>query len=115
MAIADRSGDFGSILSELTSALDNLKQEVGRLAQANVTTPDEARQLQEMAESGELGPEMRQAAALVAAGSETWDSLLSGHSANSALLFPVMEANASRYGAEFSAKIAAEPAPDVVE
>ncbi|MEU4314473.1 hypothetical protein [Nocardia sp. NPDC024068] len=115
MAIADRGDAFGTILNQLTTALGDLQREVERLAQANVTTPEEARQLQELAESGELGSEMEQAAALVAAGTETWDGLLSGRSANSALLAPVMQANAARYGSEFSAKIAAEPAPDVVE
>ncbi|WP_040833568.1 hypothetical protein [Nocardia brevicatena] len=109
MAIADRSNDFNAVLARLTSALGELKQEVERLAQTNVTTPDEARQLQEQAESGELGPEMEQAAALVAAGSESWESLLSGRSPNSVLLFPIMEANASRYGAEFRAKIVSGP------
>lgn len=115
MAIVDRGDEFGSILEELTSALSDLKQEVERLAQGNVTTAEEARQLQELAESGELGPEMEQAAGLVVSGAETWDSLFSGQSANSSLLFPVMEANAARYGADFSAKIRSEPEPDVVE
>lgn len=114
MAIADRGDAFGTILNQLTSALGDLQREVERLAQANVTTPED-RQLQELAESGELGPEMEQAAALVAAGTESWDALLSGRSANSGLLSAVMQTNAARYGSEFSAKIAAEPAPDVVE
>lgn len=115
MAIANKGDQFGSILAELTTALDNLRRDAEGLAQANVTTADEARQLQELATSGELGAEMEQAARLVSGGAETWDSLLSGRSANSALLFPTMETNAARYGGELRGKITAEPAPSVVE
>lgn len=115
MAIANRSEAFGSILAELKSQLDELMQEAQRLAQANVTTAEEAQKLQELAASGELGAEFKQAADLVASGAETWDALFSGKSANSSLLIPAMTANSGKYGAELSAQIRSDPEPDMVE
>ncbi|WP_067853221.1 hypothetical protein [Nocardia shimofusensis] len=115
MAAVDRSGQYESILADLKSEIGKLREETQRVAQANVTSAEEAQQLSQLAASGELGAEMQQAASLVAGGSETWDSLFSGKTANSAFLEPIMQANMEEYGGELSAKIKADPVPGVVE
>ncbi|WP_069163723.1 hypothetical protein [Nocardia altamirensis] len=115
MAAVDKGGQYEAILANLKSELDKLRAETQRVAQENVTSAEEAQQLSQLAKSGELGAEMQQAASLVAGGSETWDSLFSGKSANSALLEPIMQANAGKYGGELSGRIKGDPVPGVVE
>ncbi|MFD8098402.1 hypothetical protein ACFV24_02605 [Nocardia fluminea] len=115
MATHDENSQYESILAQLKSEMNNLRREVQQLTQATATSAEEALQLSQVAKSGEWGPEMQQAAELVANGIETWDSLFSGRSTNSALLKSAMQPNAAKYGGELSAKIKADPVPHVVD
>lgn len=84
------AGDFAAsrvaaARAELTAALDHLRAANARTAAQIRLTPEKKDALTAAARGGEMGPEMRELAAIVARGEDSWDAIISGGSPNSAL------------------------------
>ena len=70
----------------LTTSLADLKATVDQLAARPLLTEEEKQALEEQAESGELGEDMRTLVAKIRGGEDTWERVFSGESPHSTLL-----------------------------
>ena len=71
---------------DLTSSLADLQATVEELDKRPLLTDEERQALEEQAESGELGDEMKTLVEKIRGGEDTWDRVFSGESPNGALL-----------------------------
>ena len=71
---------------ELTSSLTDLRASVEELTARPLLTDEERRALEEQAESGELGDDMRTLVEKIRGGEDTWERVFSGESPNGPLL-----------------------------
>jgi hypothetical protein len=71
---------------DLTSSLADLRSSVDRLNARPLLTDEEKQALEEQAESGELGDDMRTLVEKIRGGEDTWEQVFSGQSPNGALL-----------------------------
>jgi len=71
---------------DLTSSLADLRSSVDRLNARPLLTDEEKQALEEQAESGELGDDMRTLVGKIRGGEDTWEQVFSGQSPNGALL-----------------------------
>ena len=70
----------------LASSLADLQATVEELAARPLLTDEERKALEEQAESGELGDDMRTLVEKIRGGEDTWERVFSGESPNGALL-----------------------------
>ena len=78
-SIAEAREDLTASLADLTSTVDALNARP-------VLTDEERTALEEQAESGELGDDMRTLVEKIKGGEDTWERVFSGESSNGALL-----------------------------
>ena len=71
---------------DLTSSLTDLTAAVEELEKQPLLTDDEKRALEEQAESGELGKDMRTLVEKIRSGEDSWEQVFSGQSPHGALL-----------------------------
>ncbi|RYB94526.1 hypothetical protein EUA93_09325 [Nocardioides oleivorans] len=71
---------------DLTASLADLKATVDQLNAKPLLSEEEKEALEEQAESGELGEDMKELVAKIKGGEDTWDNVFSGESPNGALL-----------------------------
>lgn len=71
---------------ELGASLADLKATVDQLNARPLLTEEERTALEEQAESGELGEEMKELVGKIKDGDDTWEQVFSGESPNGALL-----------------------------
>ena len=71
---------------DLTASLADLKADVDRLNARPLLTDEEKVALEEQAESGELGEDMRTLVGKIKDGDDTWERVFSGESPHGALL-----------------------------
>jgi hypothetical protein len=72
--------------AELDRAVARTRQDLARFERENQPTPEQLRELQEAARSGELGFDMQELARLVDEDRDDWMAIFSGDSPNSVLL-----------------------------
>lgn len=77
---------FAQAAESLTAMNAELTRTVDELTARPLLSDDERKALEEQAASGSLGPEMKEAAAAVQAGEDSWEALFAGESPRSALL-----------------------------
>jgi hypothetical protein len=78
--------EFRAATAELDSVNAQARVDLARFEQDNQPTAAELRELQEAAESGDLGFDMQELARRVDAGEDSWPAIFSGESPNSVLL-----------------------------
>ena len=71
---------------DLTASLADLQATVDQLNARPLLTDEERQALEEQAESGELGDDMKTLVAKIRGGEDTWEQVFSGQSPNGALL-----------------------------
>ena len=71
---------------DLTASLADLRSTVDQLNARPRLTDEEKQALEEQAESGELGEDMKTLVAKIRGGEDTWERIFSGESPNGALL-----------------------------
>jgi hypothetical protein len=71
---------------DLTSSLADLRSTVDELTARPLLTDEEKQALEEQAESGELGDDMKTLVEKIRGGEDTWEQVFSGQSPNGALL-----------------------------
>ncbi len=71
---------------DLTASLADLRSTVDQLNARPLLTDEEKQALEEQAESGELGEDMKTLVAKIRGGEDTWERVFSGESPNGALL-----------------------------
>ena len=71
---------------DLTSSLADLRSTVDQLTARPLLTDEEKQALEEQAESGELGEDMKTLVEKIRGGEDTWEQVFSGESRNGALL-----------------------------
>jgi len=71
---------------DLTTSLADLKETVDQLNARPLLTDEEKTALEEQAESGELGEDMKTLVGKIKEGDDTWERVFSGESPNGALL-----------------------------
>jgi uncharacterized protein HemY len=71
---------------DLTASLADLKATVDQLNAKPLLTEEEREALEEQAESGELGDDMKELVAKIKGGEDTWENVFSGESPHGALL-----------------------------
>ena len=71
---------------DLTASLADLQATVDQLNARPLLTDEEKQALEEQAESGELGDDMKTLVEKIRGGEDTWDQVFSGQSPNGALL-----------------------------
>jgi len=71
---------------ELTATMADLQASVASLEAQPLVTEEEREKLEEQAESGELGDDMKALVAKIKAGEDSWQQVFSGQSPNGALL-----------------------------
>jgi predicted aminopeptidase len=71
---------------DLTASLADLRSTVDQLNARPLLTDEEKQALEEQAESGELGEDMKTLVAKIRGGEDTWERIFSGESPNGALL-----------------------------
>lgn len=71
---------------DLTDSLADLRATVDQLDARPLLTEEEKAALEEQAESGDLGEDMRTLVATIKAGEDTWEQVFSGESPHAALL-----------------------------
>ena len=71
---------------DLTSTLADLRSTVDQLNARPLLTEEEKQALEEQAESGELGEDMKALVEKIRGGEDTWEQVFSGQSPNGALL-----------------------------
>jgi hypothetical protein len=71
---------------DLTSSLTDLRASVEELTTRPLLTDEERQALEEQAESGELGDDMRTLVAKIRGGEDTWEQVFSGESPHGVLL-----------------------------
>ena len=71
---------------DLTSSLADLRSTVDQLNARPLLTDEEKQALEEQAESGELGEDMKTLVEKIRGGEDTWEQVFSGESPNGALL-----------------------------
>ncbi len=71
---------------DLTASLADLRATVDQLNARPLLTDEEKQALEEQAESGELGDDMKTLVEKIRGGEDTWEQVFSGQSPNGALL-----------------------------
>ena len=71
---------------DLTASLADLRATVDQLNARPLLTDEERQALEEQAESGELGDDMKTLVEKIRGGEDTWEQVFSGQSPNGALL-----------------------------
>ena len=71
---------------DLTASLADLQATVDQLTARPLLTDEERQALEEQAESGELGDDMKTLVEKIRSGEDTWEQVFSGESPNGALL-----------------------------
>ena len=71
---------------DLTASLADLRSTVDQLTARPLLTDEEKQALEEQAESGELGDDMKTLVEKIRGGEDTWEQVFSGQSPNGALL-----------------------------
>jgi hypothetical protein len=71
---------------DLTASLADLKTTVDQLNARPLLTSEEKEALEEQAQSGELGDDMKTLVEKIQGGEDTWEQVFSGESPNAALL-----------------------------
>ncbi|PKH37762.1 hypothetical protein SAMN05192575_101803 [Nocardioides alpinus] len=71
---------------DLTATLSDLRATVDEMNARPVLTDEEKRALEEQAESGELGEDMKSLVEKITAGEDTWERVFAGESPHSHLL-----------------------------
>ncbi|GAA1915496.1 hypothetical protein [Nocardioides hwasunensis] len=71
---------------DLTASLADLKATVDQLNAKPLLSEEEKEALEDQAESGELGDDMKSLVEKIKGGEDTWDNVFSGESPNGALL-----------------------------
>jgi hypothetical protein len=71
---------------DLTASLTDLRATVDQLNARPLLTDEEKQALEEQAESGELGDDMKTLVEKIRGGEDTWEQVFSGQSPNGALL-----------------------------
>ena len=71
---------------DLTASLADLRATVDQLNARPLLTEEERQALEEQAESGELGDDMKTLVEKIRGGEDTWEQVFSGQSPNGALL-----------------------------
>ena len=94
---------------ELRATLDRARANLDRVRAVPTTTPEERRELQRVAASGELGPEMRELARHVQAGRTTWADVFEGTSPYTDLLRPHLDRMVALHGESVRRQIEADP------
>jgi len=75
-----------SAREELTGTMADLQATIAQLDAQPLLSDEEREKLEEQAESGELGDDMKELVAKIKGGEDTWDAVFSGQSPNGALL-----------------------------
>ena len=75
-----------SAREELSVTMADLQATIAKLDAQPLMTDEEREKLEEQAESGELGDDMKELVAKIKGGEDTWDAVFSGQSPNGALL-----------------------------
>jgi ABC-type transporter Mla subunit MlaD len=78
--------EFRAATAELDSVIAQARVDLARFERDNQPTAAELRELQEVAESGDLGFDMQELARRVDDGTDSWPAIFSGESPNSVLL-----------------------------
>ena len=75
-----------SAREELTVTMADLQATIAKLDAQPLLSEEEREKLEEQAESGELGDDMKELVAKIKGGEDTWEQVFSGQSPNGALL-----------------------------
>ena len=83
---AEILADIAEAREDLTASLADLRATVDQLNARPLLTEEERKALEEQAESGELGEDMKTLVGKIKDGEDTWEQVFAGESPNSSLL-----------------------------
>ncbi|GAA3677472.1 hypothetical protein GCM10022237_41140 [Nocardioides ginsengisoli] len=97
---------------ELRATIAGARAALDRVRAVPTTTPEERRELQRVARSGELGPRMRELAEHVEAGETSWPEVFEGISPYTDLLRDHLDAMVALHGESVRQQLEADPTFD---